>query len=76
MWTGISLPQYEISDVLTTTVAVFLIAAINAVNIRITAPADGNAVAIFALELINVALHITAILKHKQGVAGFSAPLM
>lgn len=47
---------------LTTTVTFLLITAIHAVSISITAPADGDAMAIFALELITVTLHITAIL--------------
>lgn len=48
---------------LTTAVTFLLITAIHAVSVGIAAPTDGDAVAIFALELITVTLHITAILK-------------
>ncbi len=51
---------------LTTTVTFLFIAAIHTVSISITAPADGDAMAIFALELITVALHITAILDQSK----------
>lgn len=47
---------------LTTTVTFLLITAIHTVGVSITAPADGDAMAIFALELIAIALHITAVL--------------
>lgn len=51
---------------LTTAVTFLLITAIQAVNISITTPADGDAMAIFALELITVTLHITVILEQKK----------
>lgn len=51
---------------LTTTVTFLLIAAIQAVHIGVTAPADGDAMAVFALELIAVTLHITAILDQTK----------
>lgn len=47
---------------LTTAVAFLLITAIQTVGVSIAAPTDGDAVAIFALELIAVTLHITTIL--------------
>lgn len=75
-WTCLSLLQEETSDALTRTVAVLLITAFYAVDIRITAPADGNAVTTLALELITVAPHLTAILKHNQSAAIFSSPLL
>lgn len=51
---------------LTTTVTFLLVAAIHTVGVSITAPADGDAMAIFALELITVALHITIILHQSK----------
>lgn len=53
---------------LTATVALLFVAAIHTVGVEITAPADGDAVAVFALELITIAPHITAILVHRKGV--------
>ena len=53
---------------LTTTVTFLLIAAVHTVSVRITAPADGDAMTVFALELIAVALHITAILDQSKGI--------
>lgn len=47
---------------LTTTITFLLITSIHTVSISITAPADGDAMAIFALELITVTFHITAVL--------------
>lgn len=47
----------------TSTVAVLLITAIDAVNVGITSPADRNTVSTLALELVAVALQITAVLK-------------
>lgn len=51
---------------LTTAVTVLLVTAVHAVGILVTAPAEGNAVAIFALELISVTFHVTAILKQTK----------
>ena len=48
---------------ITATVTLLLVAAVHAVGIRVAAPADRDAVAVFALELIIVTLHITAVLK-------------
>lgn len=59
---------------LTAAVTFLLIAAIHAVSISVTAPADGDAMAIFALELIAVTLHITAILDQEQRIIFISAP--
>lgn len=50
---------------LTATVTFHLIAAIQTVNISIAAPADGDAMAVFALKLITVALHVAAVLEKK-----------
>lgn len=47
----------------TSTVAVLLITAIDAVNVGIASPADRNTVSTLALELVAVALQITAVLK-------------
>lgn len=55
-------PGDTTSVFLTSSVTFLLIAAIQTVNISIAAPADGYAMAVFALELITVTLHITAIL--------------
>lgn len=53
---------------LTATVTLLFITTIHTIRISITAPADGDAMAIFALELIAVALHITAILGQKAKI--------
>lgn len=47
---------------LTPTVTFLLIAAVQTVGVGITVPSERDAVAVFALVLIAVALHITAIL--------------
>lgn len=59
---------------LTTTVTFLLVAAIHTVGVGVTAPADGDAMAIFALELIAVALQITAILDQSTKNPSVSAP--
>lgn len=59
-------PGENKSVFLTTTVTFLLITAIQTVNISIAAPADGDAMAVFALELITVTLHITAILEQNK----------
>ncbi len=51
---------------LTTAVTFLFITAIRTVRISVTAPADGDAMAVFALELITVTLHITAILDQDK----------
>lgn len=51
---------------LTATVTALFVTAIHAIGIFIAAPAEGNAVAVFTLELISVTFHITAILKRKK----------
>lgn len=48
---------------ITTSVAFLLVAAVHAVCIGVTAPAEGDAVAVLALELIAVTLHIAAVLR-------------
>lgn len=47
---------------LTSAVTLLLITAIQAVGISITAPPDGNAVAILTLELVVVTFEVTAVL--------------
>lgn len=59
---------------LTATVALLLVAAIHTVGVKIAAPADGDAVAVFALELIAIAPHVTAILGHRKEIESISAP--
>lgn len=48
---------------LTSTATIFLIAAVHAVRISITPPADRNTVSILTRELVLVTLQITAMLK-------------
>lgn len=58
----------------TSTVAVLLIAAIDAVNVGVTAPAERNAVSALAWKLGGVTLQITAMLKmnkHSNKESGF-----
>lgn len=50
----------------TTAVTFLLIAAIHAVGIGITAPANRDAMTIFALELVTVAFYVTAILDQRK----------
>lgn len=50
----------------TATVTFLLVAAIQAIGVGITAPSDGDAVAIFALILVAVALDIAAVLEAKE----------
>lgn len=59
---------------LTAAVALLFVAAIHTVGVKITAPADGDAVAVFALELVAVAPHVTAILDHRKEIELVSAP--
>lgn len=51
---------------LTTAVTFLLIAAIHTVSISITAPANGDAVAILALELVAVTFDIAAVLRQNK----------
>jgi len=53
---------------LTATVTFLLITAIQTVDISIAAPANGDAMAVFTLELITVTLHITAILDQTKRI--------
>ncbi len=52
-----------VKHTLTSTATVLLIAAVHAVRVGITAPANGDAVSILTLELVVVTLQITAMLK-------------
>lgn len=58
----------------TATVTVLLIAAIHTVGVRVAAPADGDTMAIFALELITVTLHITSILDQSRECPSLGPP--
>lgn len=59
---------------LTSTVTLLFIAAIHTVSISVTAPAYGNAMAVFTLKLIAVTLQITAILREKNSIAQRCTP--
>lgn len=48
---------------LTPTVTFLLIAAVQTVGVGVTVPSERDAVAVFALVLVAVALHITAVLR-------------
>lgn len=50
----------------TTAVTFLLIAAVHTVGISITAPANRDAMTIFALELVTVAFDVTAILDQRE----------
>lgn len=50
----------------TTAVTFLLITAIHTVGISITAPANRDAMTIFALELVTVAFYVTAILDQRK----------
>lgn len=41
----------------------FLIAAVHAVGVSVTPPADGDAVSVLTLELVVVTLEVTAVLR-------------
>lgn len=69
----ISLWHYMFGSVfLTTAVAFLLITPIQTVGVSIAAPTDRDAVAVFALELIAVTLHITTILYQSKDLVSVS----
>lgn len=47
----------------TSAVTLVLVTAVHTVRVCVTAPADGDTVAVLTLELITVTLHVTAILQ-------------
>lgn len=64
---------------LTPTVTFLLVAAVQTVGVGVTVPPERDAVAVFALVLVAVALHITAVLReHRElrvSARGDSLPL-
>lgn len=54
--------KYKCKHSLTTTATVLLIAAVHAVRVGVTPPADGYTVSVLTLELVILALQITTML--------------
>lgn len=51
---------------LTPTVTFLLVAAVQTVDVGVTVPSEGDAVAVFALVLVTVTLYITAVLCEQR----------